>query len=623
MLNLDWFQPFQHVSYSVGVIYGVVLNLPRKERFKLDNVILVGIIPDMGKEPKTNTFLRPLVDELLVAWKHGFSTKTFQSPKQPVQFKLALICTGCDVPATRKLCGFLGHTAKLGCSKCLKEFPGQVGAKDYSGFEVENWEKRTMSRHTVAVKMVENAKTQTTKEQLESKYGVRYSCLLDLPYFDPIRMSIIDPMHNLYLGTAKYMIRVWQNADVLTDTNFSEIQMRVDSIETPSTIGRIPRKIASSFGGFTAEQFMHWTNLFSLLALRGMMSTKYLDHWQTFVLASRIVCSNVLKVAELEMFDEYMLKFCKTFEKLFGKDLVTPNMHLHHHITECVKDFGPIHCFWLFSFERYNGHLGSFPNNSRAVEIQFMRRFLRDSLVNAIEFPREMQEHFSDSLNKLLRARRSVYEGSSLSEDDISRLHHLADVSTSVFHQQWDAVEYYSLKGTSNAILSEEEHHFLQRLYKTLYCETFETHSVIIPTSYKEAKAVSVGNEVFGTSRSRYKRSSYILANWNSGNGKLVSDTEMNMQAGQIEKILCHNLIVDGRSSVHILAKVSWYVPFSELRPSDCVVPIQAYKPDAYDVFGESGFMPLQRIFCKFIEMNDRVRQRKVRLVCPVNMSKY
>ena len=28
MLNLDWFQPCEHVNYSVGVMYAVVLNLP-------------------------------------------------------------------------------------------------------------------------------------------------------------------------------------------------------------------------------------------------------------------------------------------------------------------------------------------------------------------------------------------------------------------------------------------------------------------------------------------------------------------------------------------------------------------------------------------------------------------
>jgi len=70
-LNVDWFQPYSRRSdVSVGVIYLVILNLPREERFKWENVILVGVIPDMEKMPKSiNSFLKPLVDELQVLWK--------------------------------------------------------------------------------------------------------------------------------------------------------------------------------------------------------------------------------------------------------------------------------------------------------------------------------------------------------------------------------------------------------------------------------------------------------------------------------------------------------------------------------------------------------------------------
>ena len=108
MLNLDWFCPYKHVkSVSVGAIYMVCVNLPRSERFKRKNVILVGIIPNMKKEPPTNTFVKPLVDELYHAWFNGFE---LYSPKdnQTHNYKCALLCIGCDIPATRKLCGFLG-----------------------------------------------------------------------------------------------------------------------------------------------------------------------------------------------------------------------------------------------------------------------------------------------------------------------------------------------------------------------------------------------------------------------------------------------------------------------------------------------------------------------------------
>ena len=66
MLNVDWFKPFKHSPYSVGVIYLVILNLPRMMRFKPENIIVVGTIPG-PREPKLtiNTYLQPMVDELI------------------------------------------------------------------------------------------------------------------------------------------------------------------------------------------------------------------------------------------------------------------------------------------------------------------------------------------------------------------------------------------------------------------------------------------------------------------------------------------------------------------------------------------------------------------------------
>ena len=53
MLNCDWFQPFKRrKDISIGVMYLVVLNLPRHLRFKRENMILVGVIPSFNKEPE-------------------------------------------------------------------------------------------------------------------------------------------------------------------------------------------------------------------------------------------------------------------------------------------------------------------------------------------------------------------------------------------------------------------------------------------------------------------------------------------------------------------------------------------------------------------------------------------
>ena len=57
MLNVHWFQPFNHLSnFSIGRICLIPLNLPRHLKFLTENVVLVGIIKDMSKEPPTNMF---------------------------------------------------------------------------------------------------------------------------------------------------------------------------------------------------------------------------------------------------------------------------------------------------------------------------------------------------------------------------------------------------------------------------------------------------------------------------------------------------------------------------------------------------------------------------------------
>ena len=206
MMNIDWFQPYKHVSYSVGVIYIVNMNLPRLLRFKTENVMLIGIIPG-PHEPSLNinSFLSPLVNEL-TTFLEGIEMNVagFSSKKK---VRCALLSVACDLPAGRKACGFLSYTAHLGCSRCLKRFTGGVGEVDYSGFDRQNWPLRTGADHKAKAESLLSCTTKTELKQTESRTGCRYSVLLKLPYFNAPRMLVIDPMHNLFLGSAKHYVK--------------------------------------------------------------------------------------------------------------------------------------------------------------------------------------------------------------------------------------------------------------------------------------------------------------------------------------------------------------------------------------------------------------------------------
>ena len=114
MLRVDWFEPYKHTNHSCGVIYLVRMNLPREERFKPENVIIVGIIPG-PKELKGDmtSFLKPLVDELIEFWDGVIITDTLL-PGGMFMVRVALLALCCDVPAARKWRRFAGHSAAKG-----------------------------------------------------------------------------------------------------------------------------------------------------------------------------------------------------------------------------------------------------------------------------------------------------------------------------------------------------------------------------------------------------------------------------------------------------------------------------------------------------------------------------
>lgn len=158
-------------------------------------------------EPKItlNSYLQPLLEELkqlVLQWKQL---------KVPQWLFVLVCCVSCDIPALRKISGYVGHRAQWGCSKCLSLFPtenfGEIAEK--AGLSV--------SILCTANKLTyRNCSTRDKQKAEEKENGVRYSNLLELPYFDPVRMSVV---YNLFLGTTKNILRVWRSMDLIQDSS--------------------------------------------------------------------------------------------------------------------------------------------------------------------------------------------------------------------------------------------------------------------------------------------------------------------------------------------------------------------------------------------------------------------
>ena len=550
ILNIDWFQPFKHRVYSIGVIYLAVMNLPRSIRFKRENIIIISLLPGPSEPSKTiNTYITPLVSELLTLWD-GVSFRTHDYGNRII--RCALLCVGCDLPAGRKTCGFLSYTANLGCSRCYCNFgTGQFGKQNYSGFDRTSWILRKNLKHREDVKCTLVHSSKTERQRKESQLGCRYSCFLQLPYFDAVRMLIIDPMHNLYLGTAKYIFNViWLKGGVISRIGLREINHRIQSWSVSPKIrfARLPSDMEHS-SSLTAEQWMIWVNYYSLNCLYGVIPQEHLECWRHFVLASRLLCKRQLSRTEVRVADALLLKFCSRFEVIYGSDAVTPNIHLHAHLTDCVNDFGPMSSFWLFSFERFNGILGDEPTNNRSIEIQLITRFLKDN----------SHLHLLSSIPSSANAASNMLSHVVLGYmHNIISTKHLDSTSCQQITSEFLPANKYTISS-----FSEFEMDSFSAMYREVFPNVFEQNSSLyFPQSFKKMLSVTINGQQMKCNNYISARCVFPFSN-NLPNSPLANlrtvFTDPDTRPAKIHFFFVHSIQISSSQSIsHPFAYVSW-----------------------------------------------------------------
>ena len=590
-------KPYKDISYSVGVIYGVIINLPRNIRYKDENIIIIGIIPG-PKEPKKtiNSFLGPLVTELLELYSGEWMITSIGR-----QFiRCVLMCLSSDIPATRKAAGFLGHKALKACSRCLKSFPRVDDSIDCSGFDRDSWPLRTNENHRVNAYKTLNCRTKAEQKEIEKSAGSRYCVLLELPYYHAIRFPVIDPMHNLFLGTAKHILSIWKDLKLLSSSDFSTIQQRMEAANVPVDIGRIPLKIDSGMSGMTADQWKNWTCIYSLYLLNGLLPSEHLNCWWLFVQACILICQPIISDANIDKADSLLLEFCKVFEQIYGSRSCTINIHLHCHLIECLRDYGPAHATWCFGFERCNGILGRTPNNNRSLQIE------KTMITRFVE-----QTEYSQALPQLQLSELDQFfpttEVGSLSETNISSeiyVQHLQlSKGTNISELNLSSVDSFAMP------LGQMYEHALQphevECLTAMYNAVFTENDIVFSVSplCSRFNRVKICEKICSSQMSRSDRASYICAYWISNDNSSI-DPQGPCRPGHIKYFLKHKVMLQKNSeSLHItflLAFVQWYQQHPE--KNYLLSPVTLWFPDFVPICSAS-FLPVRRIACRCMQV--------------------
>ena len=364
MMNLDWFQPFDGTIHSTGVLYAAICNLPRDIRFKRENLLILGILPGPNEVSlhKINHYLAPVVNELESLWNGVILNQTFEFQSGRI-IRAALILVSCDIPAARKICGHV--SALVSCHRCEKVANYENRQHNFAGMDdMDEWfVSRIASQHREDALGWRRCNSDADRKLFVRQTGVRWSELLRLPYFDPIRFLTVDPMHCLFLGIAKWIVkRIWVDEGVLTPDVLKNIQKKMNQFQIPADLGRIPRKvdIGEGFSNFTADQWRIFFSIYATTSLWEYLSAIDRTILTHFVRVCSILVSRILEIDLMSEAHERLIKIIKLIEEHYGRDKITPNLHLSLHLQECSYDFGPLYTFWCFSFERMNGILGNF-----------------------------------------------------------------------------------------------------------------------------------------------------------------------------------------------------------------------------------------------------------------------
>ena len=161
---------------------------------------------------------------------------------------------------------------------------------------------------------------------------------------------------------------------------------RLKHLRVPYDAGRLPSSLGEKleFSNLTADQWKNFALIYAKPCLWDLLPP---DSYESICMLCEIVQIIVqpsLTDADISRLDDLLKSHHQCFQNIYGRFKVTVNYHMALHIVDMIKDFGPPHAFWYFSFERMNGVLSGLPTSNRYVEFELFTKFLQDVDIEAV-----------------------------------------------------------------------------------------------------------------------------------------------------------------------------------------------------------------------------------------------
>ncbi|CAF3117712.1 unnamed protein product [Rotaria sp. Silwood2] len=230
MMNVDGVAVGNNTEQSLWIITCVINEIKRKQRFKIQNVVVGGICSCYKKPSRAimQILLEPIVNQLLLLeQQHLFQIKGTKNEYKLIRMYLIGACN--DKPANSLVQNAPEPIAKYGCSRCelrgetvLSNSNDQIAQNKSSSTEKKsrkdthkirvfptNEDNQTQLRSTARCQLILNKFSKLThnkqclNDEKESNLRLGYSgkcSLTDLTYFDHGYSFLMDTLHTIYHG---------------------------------------------------------------------------------------------------------------------------------------------------------------------------------------------------------------------------------------------------------------------------------------------------------------------------------------------------------------------------------------------------------------------------------------
>lgn len=339
-ISFDGFCPFKHRKQTCWPIIAFNYNLPPEERFHLDNILCLGVIPGPKQAKDTDSFLWPLVDEMLVLAR-GITAFDSLAGESFILHAYIILAFG-DIPAVAKLMWMKGHNGRRPCRMCTItgiQIPFQtkntalytpLWRPNGKSFDPLTLPLRNHSQFMSNARFVAKSDTDAEEKVRATATGIKGVPVLSRLSSLKFPQSFpYDFMHVVWENVAKTLADLWcgsyKNLDEgeeeygLGKTVWSAIGKACKELGNtiPSTFGcRVPN-IAEERSHFIAESWSQWCMYLAPALLRKRFKHPvYYRHFTSLVTLLNKCLSRSLNFEDVEMLQQGFADWVQEYERL-------------------------------------------------------------------------------------------------------------------------------------------------------------------------------------------------------------------------------------------------------------------------------------------------------------------